>query len=588
MLRKLSFIVGFIAICSFAANAGTYYSKLEVKTSDSQLGKVYVSATDANPSEGDFKDEAEAIQDSYSSSTPSHTYYLYAQPADGYVLDYWADASGTKLTSNDTYSFTATSKEAGSPTTATLTAYFIERPPIVVHSNDVGLGTASITKGTNRIGQSLTVTAAFTYTVPKGDYWNYFSKSVKFDGWYDQNDNLVSDALVYTFTVEEDLDLTAKFSWEPFITGDDGYYFIRSAIGSNGRGYLNALADYAPSFSASNRSLDGCMFMVFDASYISDPACVWRVDGTNYADHTDYQSQQTVMKNVEITSQGISTKGLTGYVFELRTGDQRGFYKLYYSRTNLYNAYNGSLTISSDQTGTSNEIMRLFDFEPLDADHIDDFYFGAQPAAEMEFDGGYWTTMYTAFPYQCWPEDGVEAFYVKKIVAGDGAEPEAQVKKIANGYVPANTAVLLKCKSLNAKENRLLPLLDKDDMSEDIVDNLLEGSLQLNSKTNDKVTFDGATMRVLSTVDGVVGFYTLEDATELSANKAWLDITGFGVNGALRIKFDTTDTSGIDAATICDFATDDNAPIYNLQGMRVKNPVPGQIYIKNGKKFVAR
>ena len=32
---------------------------------------------------------------------------------------------------------------------------------------------------------------------------------------------------------------------------------------------------------------------------------------------------------------------------------------------------------------------------------------------------------------------------------------------------------------------------------------------------------------------------------------------------------------------------DPNAPIYNLQGMRITHPTPGQIYIQNGRKFIA-
>ncbi len=33
-----------------------------------------------------------------------------------------------------------------------------------------------------------------------------------------------------------------------------------------------------------------------------------------------------------------------------------------------------------------------------------------------------------------------------------------------------------------------------------------------------------------------------------------------------------------------DFSID--SPIYNLQGIRVTKPVPGQLYIRNGKKFI--
>ena len=31
---------------------------------------------------------------------------------------------------------------------------------------------------------------------------------------------------------------------------------------------------------------------------------------------------------------------------------------------------------------------------------------------------------------------------------------------------------------------------------------------------------------------------------------------------------------------------DSDSPIYNLQGIRIASPVPGQIYIRNGNKFI--
>lgn len=583
MIRKTILLFASIMLFTLTASAGkTYYSKLTVKTADSAKGKVYASTTNVTPKDSDYKDDEVTI--SQDSDSQSHTYYLYTQPAEGYVLDYWDDGKGGKIT-DAIFKGTAEATDQNSATQFTLTAHFIERPPIQVKSNDISLGTATITKGTNAINGSLTVTAAFVYSIPKGDYWNYFSKSVKFDGWYNENEELVSTDKVYTFTITEKQDLTARFSWKPYITQADGYYFVRSAIGSNGRGYINVISDYAPSFSATNRTLKGSMEMVFDDTYISDPACVMRIKGTNYVNHTNYKAQTTILKNVELIGQGISTKKLTNYVFEIRTGDQQGFYKLYYSRANLYNAYNGELTISSDQTGTSNEIMRLFDFEPLDEDHIDEFYFGAKPAEEMYFDGGYWTSMYTSFPYECWEEDGVEAYYINDL-AGERGEGVAVLTKIEDGKVPAYTAVLLKCQGLTPGENRLLPLMNDP---APINDNLLKGTFQLNSKTTKKLTFEGSTMRVLSVGenDQTPGFYKLDENTELLPNKAYLDISTLGEDFK-KIRLQLGSTTVVEGVSVAEGTEDVDAPVYNLMGQKVRNLVPGQIYIKNGKKFIAR
>ena len=39
-------------------------------------------------------------------------------------------------------------------------------------------------------------------------------------------------------------------------------------------------------------------------------------------------------------------------------------------------------------------------------------------------------------------------------------------------------------------------------------------------------------------------------------------------------------------SVINDNINDANAPIYNLQGIRINNPLPGEIYIQNGKKYI--
>lgn len=46
------------------------------------------------------------------------------------------------------------------------------------------------------------------------------------------------------------------------------------------------------------------------------------------------------------------------------------------------------------------------------------------------------------------------------------------------------------------------------------------------------------------------------------------------------------DESGI--GDIIADSQEEDGPIYNLQGIRVTNPQPGQIYIRNGRKFILR
>ena len=611
---KKILILSIITLISLPVSAGyyqKYYGKVIVKVDESSVGKGEVSvSTTSEPAE--FGSSMEAFNNTTLSSSSirewdapesdNHIYYLFEKSKFGYELDGWQITSGSATLNGNILTLEAKKGSSSSnPTTVTVVAKFKDRTTaLLVSSDNLELGTAEIKNGTNAIGENITVKAAYLYHVPvDGDnYRNIFSKSVKFEGWFDENGNIQSKDLEYTFKITKITNLTARFSWSPFITQTDGYYFVRSAIGRSSKGYVNVISDYSPNFSLTDRNLSGCMETVYNDSYISDPACVLRIKGSNYANHSYFPSQKTVLKNVELIGQGISTKDLTGYAFEIRTCDQPGFYKLYYSTllgaSNLLNANNNNLQLSSDQTGKAGEIQRSFDFEPLDESHINEFYFAAQPAEEMKLEDGYWTSMYAAFPFQCWEDDGVEAYYVKSLWnegADYGLEPVAVLEKIVDGKVPAYMPVLLKCKSTDPSQNRLLPLLD--DVSNNYSDNLLKGSLQLNSQKVSKTTFDSNSMRVLSVVDGEVGFYLYEpgDANptkELNANKAWLDISSLPAGAASRIRFKTSDTTFVEGVAVDPSNNPENAPIYNLQGIVVKNTVPGQIYIKNGKKFVAR
>jgi len=235
-------------------------------------------------------------------------------------------------------------------------------------------------------------------------------------------------------------------------------------------------------------------------------------------------------------------------------------------------------------------------FQVLDEEHLDDFWFGAMPDEDMRFMDGYWTSMYTAFPYEC--RDGVEAYYVKETVNANN-KAYACLEKIEEGIVPANTAVLLKCQGLDTKENRLLPISPDDSRIPSITGNALKGEFQLysNEQMEGRVKYDESTMRVLGlNSKGEVGFYKLspaEDgsAQELAANKVYLDMTALpGIAAAASFKLmmrdDATAIETIEEAG--ESVKYENQLIYDLNGHRVHNPQIGEIYIIGGEKVLWR
>lgn len=62
---------------------------------------------------------------------------------------------------------------------------------------------------------------------------------------------------------------------------------------------------------------------------------------------------------------------------------------------------------------------------------------------------------------------------------------------------------------------------------------------------------------------------------------------GVYINPAHFLALNPLGESGIEDVVIIP-GNNSDAPIYNLQGIQIKNPVPGQIYIQNGKKYISK
>ena len=140
----------------------------------------------------------------------------------------------------------------------------------------------------------------------------------------------------------------------------------------------------------------------------------------------------------------------------------------------------------------------------------------------------------------------------------------------------------------------MLPLLPDDSRLADaeaaVEGNLLTGEygLYTNEKYDGRKTYDESTMRVFSVSnDGVVGFYKLSanadgSAKKLQSNRAYLDLAKIpdAVNKAVsyRMIFNPGETTGI-VDVEDNFNMGQDAEYYTIDGIKVDNPEPGQIYI---------
>ncbi len=521
--------------------------------------------------------------------------------------------------------------ENGSTKEATLEAVFVPAAAKVV-SNDYRLGTAKIDNVENAVGDKITVTAVYNTphaTWQSAEIQNH-SKAVTFDGWYENGVCLSQDETM-SYTITQPTTLEARFSRKFEITADNtgkirGYYRMAPPFAKKTglNKFLCITGDFAPSINTSSGSFLHAALQYnqvpegFSSTYaatdsvFSDAGSIIYVTGTKV--NTNAVAAQTkVASNIVAEAQGVSTASLFSKASAnlspwLTTANVPGYYCLYLldgvtmqwtSTTSnaTYDYQKGEQAyVSKDHLDTANNRdCGNFDIQPVDLEHIDTNYFGAYPSDEMAFDGGYWTSMYTSFPYECYDEDGVEAWVVNGSTEYDG-NILVTIERLESGIVPAATPVLLKCRGLSPKENRLIPLLPDDSRLDEakkaVEGNLLKGDYGLWTKSDytGRNKYNDATMRVFSiNNNGELGFYRLADKNaDLIPNRAYLDLTALsGANkapAAVRITFDT---AGIDNVTITDDA-DTTDIYYNLQGIRVEKPVPGNLYIRNGKKFIAR
>lgn len=576
----------FLMVGAVTAHAtGTdYYFKATATALPTGAGTVYVSDKndDSNATYG--ATSTVSWKGNSGQDAASSTVYLFAKPADGYAFDHWEYKYGNttqKLTTSRAQLTVTSGKTSESdPATTDFTAIFAKEGLVKVASDNESMGTVSISKADNTTGDVVTIEASNDIL------------SSKFTGWKlnGEGDYIKENPLTIT------VDGAAKYiAYFEKASTEGEFYFAYNTGTSTGRPYFGIIGS-VDNVSRDQRYLKHSVILISEDNAHRDPAAVLRIKGTSDGNggltSASLISQGT---NTYVISKNnyfnIGKQGDGKYTIQGKVGSMTGYLLDYMDSRDEITRYGEKTTVN--HPGVFNQSVfegtAFWNFKPIDEMHVETNYFGPTPNEKMKctIDGTdyYLTTMYTSFPYKCYAPDGVRAFYVQNVTDG-----KAQLIEVANGEVPSNTGVILACKGLTSRENRLIPSTTEYAALEG--SNLLEGSFQLTTDLDDvdkdKTTFDASTMRVLSTNSkGVVGFYKLADDTMMSPNKAWL--TGyFGTSGAkILLDFDGA-TTGIEevAQPEAPARKQDNA-WYNLQGQRVEHPQHG-IFIHNGKKVVIK
>lgn len=491
-----------------------YYYKVTATASPTGEGKVYVSDKQETP-KSDYKDEMSIEhKENSSQQAASKEFYLFAQPAEGYVFDKWTKDDRTtevsKQKNTSTGTLTSSSKDKNNPATFGYIAHFSKKGVVYVVSENESVGTAGIDIATNKVGDKVTLTAS-------ADMYSGQFKAWTKDGQVVSKDN------PYTFTVTEDNKGEYVATFDKIDMAKTGFYCIVKNVEHKRNLGLMGISD--KNVSSSNRYLKNSIMLLESNSDVmhASPAFVLKITGTS--DGTGG------LDNTNMAAQGMDSKSIANKTY---TFSKHGDHFYIYGTAGSYTAYMVDFADAFTQEegvgkvnhpglyngANENDASYHWQVIPITRNSTD-AYFGAMPSEQAKVGDKYYTTMYTAFPYECL--DGVKAYTVDKI----NADGTVHLKEITSGKVPSKTAVVLACNSTKPNENRLLPLLEEPAKVEG--DNLLKGEIWLKdeNKTEDKyrTKFDASTMRVLGNTTGSFDNVNNSDLTYIKNNTCYLDVS---------------------------------------------------------------
>ena len=171
-------------------------------------------------------------------------------------------------------------------------------------------------------------------------------------------------------------------------------------------------------------------------------------------------------------------------------------------------------------------------------------------------------------PYATVIPEGVTAYYAK--ATSTGAENSSAILEVVEGAIPAGEGVILVGET--AVQVEMLPVAGETKATLEKNYLIGTGATPVEMQTGDFILADG---------DQGIGFY--QATGTLRAGKAYIQFGGAVNSLVLKFGGNTTD---IDAVTTVTPSNDEL--IYDIYGRRVTEVKKGNIYIKNGKKFIVK
>lgn len=641
--RFTLFVIGLICVVGSAHATNRYYYRYTATPTTG--GKVY--ASDDESSTISYSSSAVTGTGSVPSSNDDGEYktiHFYASPDYGYSFVGWRKNGTGNIVSTSlhfpTSEFITSTRETNligqdRRTQVNYTAYF-ERitgcVKVAVASNQEDRGYVTIDNPNNTLGSEVTITA----------YPN-ISKGIVFLGWKTSNSSTapyVSSNNPYTLTVEQENVTYYAFFSAP---ATSVYCILRNCdtneylcLSGNGQATMHIdPVDYEGYITNVD---DGCYFInglktISQTEAVNNPLIVFKRVSTN-ADGKitgDLVSDVKMVKSEGESPTAISTQyliGNNGYPLIFSSSPKYpNAYRIYSHLTrkiqtgrNKYSDIEFDTYLCDDErdyvslqtfkkineaTGIDWEVINLTESQIEGA-------FGANANGkytQVTEDGRkYYTSMCAPFAFQLL--DGVNAYYLNPDADNyNEVTNTLTLTQIPAGeIVRANMPVIIECSEPNdASKNRLLPVTPPANYTytHNYDDNLLLGYNQLYSRDNYAIDYNKKFqevenlhdyMYIFSIKNNDLGFYHYSGNT-IPKNKAYLHLPhtweqikeDLLPNNNVKIvfgsKFGDEDLNSINLFN--DVVEDADLPIYNLQGVQVKNPEKG-IYIRGNKKYLVK
>lgn len=268
------------------------------------------------------------------------------------------------------------------------------------------------------------------------------------------------------------------------------------------------------------------------------------------------KSYATVSDVTELVISGGSTS--TWYLYRI---DDEAFGIYAYSRAwnhaNVAWKYEGNNKIGFEKNLSTTDATKTFRLIPATI---------TMPLNYSKADDKTFAT--TCLPYAVEVAEGQDNI---KAYAAKLNDEKTELQMNAVTAVPANQGIILSGES--ASDNQVVLNVIA---SADAIDNDLLG-------TTSEISTEGILALGRANGTGSVGFFRSTNAT-LKANRAYLKVDNETIQ-SLAMNFGGT-TTGITNAIKND--VNPNAPIYDLSGRRVFTTVKGNIYLQQGRKFIAQ